>query len=252
LTNLEPSRDKRSEIGLDTLIEDVFGLSWKGLGTIGHLVGRPRAVFMAARDADWLGRYTPTIRLVFSMIALLLLLQFFWVGEVSPQYQQILAQYEVRVAADPTLPDPRTMTDQFIAYWTLIMPFSYFSAHLAGAWLIRVWGKGTGMALRVRFYFALLVPGLILVILTSIALPLISLDSFLLYGVVTILVAGGVYGATYYRGMRGDYSGWALWWRAFFAGGFLLFLDLVSSVLTGTFADLAYNTLGPMGILLDT
>ena len=61
----------------DSLIEDVFGLNVRGLKTLTQLFAGPKKVFDSARVADWRSRYTPTLRLTFSIITVYMLLSFF-------------------------------------------------------------------------------------------------------------------------------------------------------------------------------
>ena len=54
--------------GLNDMAEDLFGLSLRGLATIRDSFLRPADLFSAARTPDWQGRYTPSVRLVISLI----------------------------------------------------------------------------------------------------------------------------------------------------------------------------------------
>jgi hypothetical protein len=45
--------------GRDALLDDLLALNVRALKSMRAIIVSPRAVFEAARDADWMGRYTP-------------------------------------------------------------------------------------------------------------------------------------------------------------------------------------------------
>ncbi|MEL6258307.1 MAG: hypothetical protein AAFQ67_04530, partial [Pseudomonadota bacterium] len=67
------SRQGVAEPDLDELIQDAFGLNIRGVQTLWALLAHPSRVFTAAQSIDWAGRFTPSIRLAFSIVALTIL-----------------------------------------------------------------------------------------------------------------------------------------------------------------------------------
>lgn len=62
--NNSNSKQKQSAdgLGVDDLVEDIFGLNWRGLKTIWTLFTRPALYFEAAKTPKWQDRYTPSFR----------------------------------------------------------------------------------------------------------------------------------------------------------------------------------------------
>ena len=80
-----PVPAKRAQPGLNDMAEDIFGLSLRGLSTIWETITKPAIVFTAARTPDWNQRYTPSLRLVTSIIAVMMLLRIFWAARSLQQ-----------------------------------------------------------------------------------------------------------------------------------------------------------------------
>ena len=171
---------------LDSLIEDVFGLNLRGLKTLGHLFAAPKVVFESARVADWHNRYTPTIRLTFSIITVFMLLSFFWAAEDGVFYQSILAQLEDAAASNPDMPPPEQVLESYFAAYSVAYPFVYMFIHTLIASVVWLWGKGTGWVARVRLYFGLLAVGMIIALLSMIFMPLIEREILSIYMLIVM------------------------------------------------------------------
>lgn len=179
--------DKAPNVGLDDVTEDIFGLNIKGLRTIWTLFWKPPRVFDAAASPDWAGRYTPSIRIVFSLLAAMALLRFLWVGARSPFTVRATAEFGT---AFPNLPPEviadvtKTFTDVYVS----TLPFVAMIAYTIAAASVRVWG-GAGLALRIRLFFAALIPNLTqtLAFLPMVALANTNQRVFALAGVAISL-----------------------------------------------------------------
>lgn len=160
--------------GWDALADDVFGLNVRGFRTMWASVFNPARVFEAARDPDWLGRYTPAIRLVFVIMALTMTLQFIWTYEGSPLWnsvQEAIADFETELQGRAA----ESVTREILLAFAVLYPVAYFTLHIPVSLLAGAWGKGAPMPVRSRLYFATLVPAglvsLVIVILQTLLTP---------------------------------------------------------------------------------
>ena len=225
--------------GLDSLIEDLFGLNVRGLKTVGQLFIAPGKVFETARVSDWRRKYTPTIRLTFSIITVYMLLSFFWAAEDGVMYQSLYSVLsDAAAASDATVTPAEIREDVEIAFaaFSFLYPFVYMLMHGLVGSLVFVWGKGTGWVTRLRLYFGLLTVGMTIALITTFMMPLLSLDQlvyFTMFGMVISVIA---YGLTYVRGMWGKGSTIGILFRAGCIAVLISFVDIIASGVTGLLA----------------
>jgi len=211
----KPTRIAAIQPGLDSLFEDVFGLNVRGLKTLGRLFTQPKDVFDSARVVDWHSRYTPTIRLTFSIITVFMLLSFFWAAEDGPVYQTVFAQLTEAAARNPDLPPPDQILEAYFAAYSFTYPFVYMIIHMLVGSLVWMWGPGTGWVTRIRSYFALLAVGMAIALVSILIMPSVDPELFGSYTLISMGVGYLAYGLTYARGMAGGYSSLGLIIRAF-------------------------------------
>ena len=222
--------------GLDSLIEDLFGLNVRGLKTVGQLFLSPGKVFERARVSDWRRKYTPTIRLTFSIITVFMLLSFFWAAEDGMMYQALLAQFEEAAAANPDAPrvaDIMQELNKVFAAYSFFYPIIYMILHGLVASIVFVWGKGTGWVTRVRLYFGLLAVGMTVSLLIILATPFLSSEMMLVFTFVGMGIALLAYWLTYVRGMWGRASRLGIVLRATGVALIITFVDAMVSGLAG-------------------
>lgn len=159
------------DIGLNSLIEDILGLNIRGLTTIRDVVVRPNVVAEAARDNAWLNKYTPSIRLVFFLLSLTSLLRFLWAPADGVVTAQLNEAFQNRVGETASIAQA---IDQYMATYGALYPFLAIGFTVMAASFLRVWGKGTTFALRVRLHLMVLIP--------SSACSVFAISAFGLYG----------------------------------------------------------------------
>ncbi|MEM0928932.1 MAG: hypothetical protein AAGI89_06535 [Pseudomonadota bacterium] len=157
-------------IGFGSLVEDIFGLNIRGLITIRDSVVSPQRVAEAARDKDWVGRYTPSIRLVFFLLTLTGVLRFLWAPEDGDLTADLIASFQDRALEGR---DAVQAADQFWAIHGALFPFLAVALVILAASFVRVWGAGTSLALRVRLHMMVLIP--------SCAFSVLAISAFALY-----------------------------------------------------------------------
>lgn len=211
----------------DALLQDLFGLNVRGLKTLGDLVVRPKTVFESARISDWRSKYTPTMRLAFSILTVFTLLSFFWAAEDGALYQSLLVQIEPQLADSPNAARADEIVKATFAGYSFMYPFVYMLFHTMVGSLVFFWGKGTPWVARVRLYFGVLSIGLGLAVASISIMPLIDPSNVNTFTFVGTLVGYLVYGLTYARGMAGSLSKLKLWVRAFFIGLIVTITDVL-------------------------
>lgn len=219
--------------GLNDMAEDMFGLSIRGLTTINDAITRPAAVFTAARLPDWGGRYTPTLRLVTSIIAVMMLLRIFWAAESSSMYQMVVVQLEQLAEQVPELATSDNLADVYFNAWAVVFPFVYLAMHLIVAFATRIWGKGTSAVSRIRLYFAALVPGLIFGIASVLVMPFISLEALTPMTIIGMALSLLIYAVTVFFGLSPVFpSRGARIWRATLFSLIVTVTDLATSIIS--------------------
>ena len=233
--NTEASARKKP--GLDALFEDIFGLNIRGLKTIWHLFWKPSEVFEAARDIHWKDQYTPTIRLYFSILAVILFFQFIWAGENSfleNSFREILAP--VLAGSEGAVFTLEEIVDQAVRVYIVLYPFTLGFLALIAAMLTHIWGKGAGFTTRVRLYFASIIPLTFVGFIVNIATANVSADyTFVVFAgsfIPTLLVGY----LTVFRGLKPTHETGRSW-RAILFSLIVIFIfglnGLIAQIATG-------------------
>ncbi|MAK60133.1 MAG: hypothetical protein CMK09_04065 [Ponticaulis sp.] len=198
------TEQKNPKVGMDDLVEDMFGLNVRGLHTIWAMYRRPARVFETARDPDWgHRRYTPSIRLVFSLLAAMTALRFLWTGEDTYLYQVTAdivfatGDFATRALAD-------AFTEKLMDTFVFAFPLVFMFLHVLAALVLPLWGKGTAMVLRIRLYFLALIPGAVFSLFMTTSL---GVTSETIWFVNSILMMGGVLTLDFSTAMRGGVAG---------------------------------------------
>lgn len=207
----EQRRPAREETSAELLVEDIAGLNLRGLRTLRDLFIRPRQVFRAARESDWGGRYTPSIRLVFSLLILMTLLRFLWASEDSLM-TAVFQQSLVRAGLEPAVAEVETAR-VFNAYVTAF-PVVVILLHFLAASLLRVWGAGERTATRVRLYFLAITPNMSISVIWLLFTPLMTLGTFLYWTGTLSVIALTLDASTAWRGGTGGETAFGRGWRA--------------------------------------
>ncbi len=147
--------DRKHDVGFNSLIEDVFGLNIRGLITIRDTVVRPGKVADAAHDPDWLGTYTPSLRLVFFLLTITSVLRFIWAPDDGALIAQLNEAFQDRV---PEGAEVATATDQYLATYGALYPVFAILLSAAVAFFMRIWGRDANYALRIRLHLMVLIP----------------------------------------------------------------------------------------------
>ncbi len=219
------------KIGMDDLAGDVFSLNIRGLKSISTLWSSPKTYFEAARDHDWQGHFTPSVRLWLSIVALASLLQFIWVGSGSPLVEAYIQGFRDAGAVSAGGTSVEEL-GEIAAVWIFgIFPIVQLLIFLFLLPLIPLWGKGTTFSLRVRYGFAMMVPSASVMILIMPATALLPSSVMTSFGFAIGILAFLIDAQTSFRaGLHGSALRRVL--RAIGLAGLVLFLNIVAHIST--------------------
>lgn len=225
--------------GWDALLDDLFGLNVRAVRTLGVAFTRPARLFTAARDADWLGKYTPSLRLVFTIIAATVVLRFLWASDDSPLTQSIVAYLKDVPPEDLPVADPVVAARMLMNQFLVLFPFTYFGCHFLTSLLVRIWGKGTPTPVRIRLYFAGLLPALGLGMVLTVPYGLVPVESLDLFTLGISVLAVLVYVTTVFFGLAPVHGAGARSWRSLLFAAAVGATDMLTSMVTFLLAFLA-------------
>lgn len=166
-------------IGFDDFLEDLFGMNIRGFKTIWVLITRPKLYFIAAKTPDWQARYTPSFRVWFAIIALTAALAWIWAGPDSPMFNvyreallpmveganKSLAPRDLMIEAESFNIDQAARD---VIRWTnIFLPVTYFMTLGIIAFLFRSFGENLPYIVRLRYVFAIIIPGSLLGLLSG-------------------------------------------------------------------------------------
>tara|TARA_X000000950_G_scaffold203679_1_gene245083 strand:- start:70944 stop:71696 length:753 start_codon:yes stop_codon:yes gene_type:complete len=207
--DMSESRSK-TNLGMDDLSEDMFGLSLRGLRTMWTVFASPKKIFEAARSPDWQSyRFTPSLRVVFSILAVITGLRFIWIGPDSALVQSTLLHL-LETGAVSTEEEARAVTKTILDRYILIFPFAMMLIHFLAGTVLHIWGKGTSAVLRIRLYFTAVIPNTLLSLLLLMPLSTISIEEYSKYSLLVVLVT---FSADLITALRGGVAGKAIWVR---------------------------------------
>ncbi|WP_300555614.1 hypothetical protein [Maricaulis sp.] len=218
-------------IRLDDLAEDTFGLNLRGLKSMATIWLAPRRYFSAAETPDWGGRYTPSIRLWLSLIALASLLQFVWIGSNTPLVDAYAEGFR-NAGVVPGEGQRYQELGEAAALWIYaIAPAMQLAGFLLLLPLFGFWGQPTTYSQRVRNSFAVMIPSATVLVAGLPALSLLSSSQLgnvgYLIGLVTLLLDA----ATGFRGTFQTCTRLGRMWRAGLLAAFILVLNIIINIL---------------------
>lgn len=176
------------------LTEDLFGLNVRGVITLKDIFLHPARVFAAARTPDWNDKYyTPSIRLFFSLITVVILLRVFWAGDGSHFMRSIQMSLQ---NIDQDSVSAEGIMQQIIVSLPIVTMLSMI---LAGT-LVRIWGKGTSLVVRLRCYFIAAIPSWILSYLSFAGMEFLPFQIYLWASSLVYFIIFVADTSTAYRG----------------------------------------------------
>lgn len=201
-----------NKVGLDDLLEDLFGLNIRSLKTIWVLFSAPQQYFIAAKTPSWMDKYTPSTRLWLGLMAILIALQFFWASPDAALMSNLANTFNTAFSgaaskagstADFANFDMTAELQKAMKLNYLIYPFVFIFTFSVFAWLYRAWGEVLSFTVRLRYIFAVIVPASVIGLVTTLVTPLLSAAQLTLFSVIQTIIILGLYFLTAFRGAYG-------------------------------------------------
>ncbi len=197
-------------VGFDDFLNDLFGISIKGLKSLLETVVNPADFFEAARRPDWGGRYIPALRLWLTLMTIMIGLQFFWASEngafinsLATLPDAVLQQGVADGRIDPAARDAYNMSaaaQRIASRHFVIYPFIMIACFLCMAAIFRPWKQGENFVVSQRYVFGTILPGTIFGVAFTLLIPFMSVEVLQSVSFAQIAVIGMIYVVTAYRG----------------------------------------------------
>ncbi len=205
-----------SKIGLDNLLEDIFGLNIRALKTIGVLFKSPFNYFEAARTPEWENKYTPSFRVWFGLVAMLVALNFIYNNDRSAMtsgYTDVIEQMIPEItkgvqAAKAKAGEPPVQISldagkaaKDMGKWVMVYyPFAYIPFMALIGIFVRFWGRQVTYVTRLRYLFGVVVPSVAFMLLSTFFFIFISTESLMWISALSIICVMALDFITAYRG----------------------------------------------------
>ena len=223
-------------MGWNELIEDLVGVNLRGLRTLSAAFTTPAKLFTAARSRDWQSVFfSPSVRVYIFLIALIVFFQFIWGDDSSPSVQGMREQLESLAELDPRLGDP-DLVERVLDRFAVIFPITSLLLTLLASVLVRIWGTGTPLLVRIRLYFAAILPSTLFQLFGTVGLSFVPTSYAGLGLVVALLAYWAADTITTYRGLAPVHGLGGRIWRGFLFGVVNALVILFASIVTGTLA----------------
>jgi len=231
MTKLD-SGDQVAQLSADTITEDLFGLSIRGLRSIATLWVHPKRYFNAAKVPDWQNKYTPSIRIWLAFFAIFSALKFWWIGDNQGMIDAFASGFS---DAGLLLPSGMTYDDvgREAVLWIFgFTPLTQIVTMVALALVYSAWGEKTTVALRQRYLFAVLVPSTSLMPLFLTVMVFMPSHLLTPYAIFLAFVTFVVDFQSGYRGAFSNVSGFSKTWRAGLLALIVVGINVITNIIT--------------------
>ena len=168
-------------LGRDEFLYDLIGINVMGLKSLGTLITDPADYFKAALTPDWEGRHWPSMRMWIGLMTILIGLQFIWASESSEMTAMFRYMVEAIIQGVNTGAEPHEIIDftefdiatagkTIFKNWIFIYPFFFILFMCLLGFIFRGWDRDLPFIARVRFIFAIIVPGSVIGLLATLAM----------------------------------------------------------------------------------
>ncbi|MFK7841948.1 MAG: hypothetical protein AB8B54_06775 [Sphingorhabdus sp.] len=248
----DPLQDTRKidAPGWSELIEDAFGINLLGLKTLWASIAAPAQLFSASRTIDWADhKYSPTLRVWLFLIAILMFLQFIWANPESATGQQMKSTFATY--GDSRLTAPETV-ELALQRYVFVYPIVLMLLCMLAALLLRIWGHGTTSVVRIRLYFATILPGSLVTLLTSALTLLVSVEHLVIYIGIASAVVFVIDFITTQRGLTPSLKAGSRAWRAMLLATINLLVYIMASTIAAAIMMYWLAKESGLGAILNT
>jgi len=247
-------------LGRDEFLYDLIGINLIGLKSLLVLFKNPKDYFNAALTPDWEGRFWPSIRMWFGLMTIMIGLQFIWASESSEMTAmfRMMASSVVEGfqkgaeldgdALDLSWFDPTEAGKDMFRQYIFIYPFIFVIFMCALAFIFRGWERKLPYIARVRFIFAIILPGTVFGLITTLLLSAATGKTYQILSLVVMGLMLPIYWSTAYRGAYAHASKSSAIGLSFVVA-FLILLTITLAQFTAMMIALVPNTLDIIEIL---
>lgn len=199
-------------LGRDEFLYDLIGINIIGLKSLGVLFKNPVDYFKAALTPDWEGKYWPSMRMWFGLMTIMLGLQFIWASESSEMTSMFRTMAgmladgaQVGAAKDGTTLDFSSYDrvdagKRMFKTYIFIYPFFFVLFMCLLSFIFRGWEQKLPFIARVRYIFAIIVPGSIIGLITTFLMLPFKGQAFQWASMAALILVFITYWITAYRG----------------------------------------------------
>lgn len=199
-------------LGRDEFLYDLLGINIMGLKSLGTLIKNPVDYFNAALKPDWEGRHWPSIRMWLGLMTLMIGLQFIWASESSEMTAMfrtlatsITDGVNQAAANDDEIVDFSGFSiaeagKKMFKTWIFIYPFFFIAFMCLLGFIFRGWERPIPYIVRVRFIFAIIVPGTLVGLLSTFLFLPLKGNAYMVASLSSMGALFIVYWVTAYRG----------------------------------------------------
>lgn len=199
-------------LGRDEFLYDLIGINIMGLKSLGTLITNPKDYFKAALSPNWQGRHWPSIRMWMGLMTIMIGLQFIWASESSEMTamfrglvesviqgvnQGAAAQNEIVDFSGFDVPEAGK---KIFKIWIFIYPFFFVAFMCLLGFIFRGWERKLPYIARVRFIFAIIVPGTLVGLFSTFVFIPLKGSAYMIASIASIFLIFAIYWITAYRG----------------------------------------------------
>jgi len=237
---------KISKIGFDNLLEDIFGLNIRALKTIGVLFRKPFDYFTAARTPEWEDKYTPSFRVWFGILALLVAMNFIYNNDGSAMteaYEGMMSQLATQMEQTQNTANEKlgkssdiieidiNQAAKDMGKWVMVYyPFAYIPFMALAGVILRFWGRPLTYVTRLRYLFAVVIPSTTFMFISTFLVLLISIEHIAWVTAMMFLIIIVLDFITSYRGPFKKMPKLKRIWRSTALTFILFFIYLLGSI----------------------
>ena len=210
--NLSKDLNIDHPLGRDEFLYDLIGINLIGLKSVIVLIKDPKTYFNAALTPDWEGRFWPSMRMWLGLMTIMIGLQFIWASDSS----EMTAMFRMMASSavegfqrgaeldgkelDLSWFDPVQSGKDMFRQYIFIYPFIFVAFMCLLAFIFRGWERKLPYIARVRFIFAIIVPGTVFGLITTLLLSAVNGMMYQIISLAVMVLMLGIYWVTAYRG----------------------------------------------------
>lgn len=211
-TTLSQDLSINHPLGRDEFLYDLIGINIIGLKSLGVLIKTPSIYFKAALSPNWEGKYWPSMRMWFGLMTIMIGLQFIWASESSEMTAMFrmlsgsIADGAIAGAErngdiiDMSAFDRVEAGKRMFKTYIFIYPFFFVSFMCLLGFIFRGWEEKLPFIARVRYIFAIIVPGTVIGLFTTFLMLPFKGQAYQIASIFAMVVVFLSYYVTAYRG----------------------------------------------------